>query len=101
MQPPLVKSDHPEFAAVEQQFSSRPIYKVTGKSPGIARLHAEGRGAPHDVRFQADLIVTVIDKPAPPDPSDFIAGFMEGISQSTSNTVATLKKSCWMPPPPI
>jgi hypothetical protein len=82
--PPDFKVDLPNVASIEQEFIGRNLFKVKGKTPGVARIHAEGRALRISAPFVAELIVTVIDKLPQSDGSNVIAGFVEGLSKSVS-----------------
>jgi len=63
--PPAITLDRENVASIERQFQDRNLFKVTaGKTPGVARIHAEGRAVGAHAPFLADLIVTVVDKPS-------------------------------------
>jgi hypothetical protein len=62
--PPDFKTDPPKIACIEQGFIGRNLFKVTGRAPGVAHIHAEGRAFLINAPFVAELIVTVVDKPS-------------------------------------
>jgi hypothetical protein len=91
---PDVRSDSPQIASIERQ-STAPLhlFKLTGKSPGVAGIRADGRATILSAPFMAELIVTVFNKPgaaAGTQGDSFIAGFREGISRYVSEAVGKL-----------
>jgi hypothetical protein len=86
--PPLTLStDRFDVATIEQAFDGWNLFTVTAKNlSNVARIRANGRASMVSNQFNAELIVTVVDKPpqVQQDPSDVIAGLVEGLSKSVS-----------------